>query len=149
VHQHDALGARRDRAGCRKTIYAQCRRDCGCGHRARAADVGLLATKYTMEQPFDVQRLRENDGLDVLTPGPGERAEARRIIFDELARGQVKASSRETYRQIMAALVDRGAEGILLGCTEIDLLVGPADADVALFDTTARHAERAVELALQ
>ena len=110
--------------------------------------VGLLATGYTMEQDFYVGRLRERHGLDVLVPEAGERAEVHRVIYEELCVGEVVDASRERYRDVMAALVARGAQAILLGCTEIDLLVGPADAEVPLFDTTRLHAERAVELAL-
>jgi aspartate racemase len=111
--------------------------------------VGLLATAYTMEQDFYVGRLRERHGLDVLVPGDAERAEVHRVIYEELCVGVVRDASREAYQQTMAALVDRGAEAILLGCTEIDLLVGPQDATVPVFDTTRIHAERAVDLALQ
>ena len=110
--------------------------------------VGLLATAYTMEQDFYVGRLRERHGLDVLVPEAEDRALVHRVIYDELCQGRVLDASREAYRRVMADLADRGAEGILLGCTEIDLLVGPADATVPLFDTTRLHARRAVELAL-
>lgn len=110
--------------------------------------VGLLATAYTMEQDFYVGRLREAHGLDVLVPDPPDRAEVHRVIYEELCLGRVEDTSRERYRAVMAGLVARGAEAILLGCTEIDLLVGPADAEVPIFDTTRLHAERAVELAL-
>jgi aspartate racemase len=110
--------------------------------------VGLLATAYTMEQDFYVGRLRDRHGLDVLVPDDVQRAEVHRIIYEELCVGVVRDPSREAYRTTMAALADRGAEAILLGCTEIDLLVGPADAPVAVFDTTRLHAERAVDLAL-
>jgi aspartate racemase len=110
--------------------------------------VGLLATAYTMEQDFYVGRLRERHGLDVLVPGEADRRIVHDVIYDELCVGVVTEASRERYRSIMAALVARGAEGILLGCTEIDLLVGPGDAAVPLFDTTRLHVQRAVELAL-
>jgi amino-acid racemase len=110
--------------------------------------VGLLATAYTMEQDFYVDRLRDGHGLDVLVPGEADRRTVHSVIYDELCVGVVADGSRDQYRRIMARLVDRGAEGILLGCTEIDLLVGPDDASVPLFDTTRLHAERAVEIAL-
>jgi aspartate racemase len=110
--------------------------------------VGLLATAYTMEQDFYVGRLREQHGLDVLVPGTGDRRIVHDVIYDELCVGVVRDESRQEYRRIMAALAARGAEGILLGCTEIDLLVGPDDADVPLFDTTRLHVQRAAELAL-
>jgi aspartate racemase len=109
--------------------------------------VGLLATGYTMEQDFYVGRMREH-GLDVLVPGPEDRRVVHDVIYDELCRGLVEDGSRGEYRRIMAALADDGAEAILLGCTEIDLLVGPGDSPVPLFDTTRLHAERAVTLAL-
>jgi aspartate racemase len=110
--------------------------------------VGLLATGYTMEQDFYVGRLRDRHGLGVLVPEADERRIVHSVIYDELCVGVVKDSSREQYRRIMAALAERGAEGILLGCTEIDLLVGPADAPVPVFDTTRLHAGHAVSLAL-
>jgi aspartate racemase len=110
--------------------------------------VGLLATGYTMEQDFYVGHLRDRHGLDVRVPDAEARAEVHRIIYEELCVGIVRDGSREAYRRVMAALADDGAEGILLGCTEIDLLVGSADAPVPVFDTTRIHAERAVDLAL-
>ena len=117
--------------------------------RAHGHDtVGLLATAYTMEQDFYVGRLRDRHGLTVLTPDAGDRAVVHRVIYDELCVGVIHDASREEYRRIMRALADRGAQAILLGCTEIDLLVGPRDAPVPVFDTTRLHAERAVELAL-
>ena len=117
--------------------------------RARGlSTVGLLATAYTMEQDFYVGRLRDAHGLEVLVPGAADRAIVHRVIYEELCVGVVDGGSREEYRRIMRELADRGAEGILLGCTEIELLVGPEDSPVPVFDTTRLHAERAVELAL-
>jgi len=110
--------------------------------------VGLLATGYTMEQDFYVGRLREVHGLDVIVPGADDRRIVHSVIYDELCVGVVSDASRAEYRRIMRELCDRGAEAILLGCTEIDLLVGPADSPVPVFDTTRLHAERAVALAL-
>jgi aspartate racemase len=110
--------------------------------------VGLLATAYTMEQDFYVGRLREQHGLDVLVPGEADRRIVHDIIYDELCVGTINDNSRDEYRRIMADLAGRGAQGILLGCTEIDLLVGAEDAPVPVFDTTRLHAQRAVELAL-
>jgi aspartate racemase len=110
--------------------------------------VGLLATAYTMEQDFYVGRLRDRHGLDVLVPEAEDRALVHRVIYEELCVGIVDDGSRQAYRDVMARLAARGAQGILLGCTEIDLLVGPEDAPVPTFDTTRLHAERAVELAL-
>jgi amino-acid racemase len=119
-------------------------------HAVRAAGldtVGLLATGYTMEQDFYVGRLRDVHGLEVLVPGEADRRIVHDVIYGELCVGVVEDASREQYRRIMRSLADRGAQGILLGCTEIDLLVGPADSPVPVFDTTRLHAERAVELA--
>jgi aspartate racemase len=110
--------------------------------------VGLLATAYTMEQDFYVGRLRDRHGLGVLVPDAAGRRVVHEVIYDELCVGVVDDASRERYRQIIGSLVDRGAEGILLGCTEIGLLIGARDAPVPVFDTTAVHVRRAVGLAL-
>ena len=110
--------------------------------------VGLLATGYTMEQDFYVGRLRDRHGLEVLVPDASDRRIVHDVIYGELCQGVVRDESRNRYRRIMAGLADRGAQGILLGCTEIDLLVGPQDAPVPVFDTTRLHATRAVDLAL-
>lgn len=111
--------------------------------------VGLLATAFTMEQDFYVGRLREKFGIETLVPEADERAEVHRIIYDELCRDVVREDSRAIYRRIMAKLVERGAQGLILGCTEITLLVGAADTTVPVFDTTRLHAEAAVEWLLQ
>jgi aspartate racemase len=110
--------------------------------------VGLLGTAYTMEQDFYVGRLRDRHGLTVLVPGDADRRTVHQVIYEELCLGIVNDQARQQYRRIMRDLADNGAEGILLGCTEIDLLVGPDDAPVPLFDTTSLHARRAVQLAL-
>jgi amino-acid racemase len=109
--------------------------------------VGLLATAYTMEQEFYVGRLREH-GLEVVVPGAADRRIVHDVIYEELCLGIVDAASRDEYRRIMRALAEDGAQGILLGCTEIDLLVGAGDSPVPVFDTTRLHAERAVELSV-
>jgi aspartate racemase len=109
--------------------------------------VGLLGTAFTMEQAFYRERL-ESAGLTVLIPDASERAIVHRIIYDELVLGVVNESSREQYRQVIRSLVERGAEGVILGCTEIELLVGAADSPVPVFPTTRIHAEAAVALAL-
>ena len=111
--------------------------------------VGLLATAYTMEQDFYVGRLRERHGLDVLVPPPEGRRLVHEVIYEELCVGIVRDSSRQRYRRVIGELVERGAGAILLGCTEIDLLVSQDDAPVPVFDTTALHARAAVELALR
>lgn len=110
--------------------------------------VGLLGTRFTMEQAFYKDRLQEKFGLNVLTPSEDERQVVHRIIYDELCLGQIRDESREAYRRIIAALVERGAQAVILGCTEISLLVGSQDAAVPLFDTTAIHARQAAEAAL-
>lgn len=116
---------------------------------AGLSTVGLLATAYTMEQDFYVGRLRGRHGLGVLLPDERDRRVVHDVIYDELCLGVIKNSSRRAYRDVITSLVERGAEGVLLGCTEIGLLVGRDDASVPVFDTTRLHARRAVELALE
>jgi aspartate racemase len=109
--------------------------------------VGLLGTRFTMEQAFYVERLQQN-GLTVLVPAADDRDTVHRVIYEELCRGVILPASRQAYRHVMEALVARGAQGIILGCTEVALLVDGSDADVPLFDTTRIHAEAAVAWAL-
>jgi aspartate racemase len=111
--------------------------------------VALLGTRFTMEQAFYKGRLTERFGLRVMVPNEAEIEVVHQIIYEELCLGVIREESRAAYRAIMARLVAEGAEGIILGCTEIDLLVGPGDASVPLFDTTRLHALKAVELALR
>jgi aspartate racemase len=110
--------------------------------------VGLLATGYTMEQDFYVGRLRMEHSLDVLVPDRPDRKIVHEVIYEELCRGVIKDESRQEYRRIIGTLVDRGAQAVLLGCTEIDLLITAEDSPVPVYDTTRLHAERAVTLAL-
>jgi aspartate racemase len=110
--------------------------------------VGLLATRYTMEQEFYRGRLSERHELEVLVPEAAERSVVNQVIYDELCLGVVRQESRAQYRSIMRGLVERGAEAIILGCTEITLLVTQADSDVPLFDSTRLHAMAAVDFAL-
>jgi aspartate racemase len=110
--------------------------------------VGLLATGYTMEQDFYVGRLRMEHSLDVLVPDRADRKIVHDVIYDELCLGVIKDGSRDEYRRIIGKLVERGAQAILLGCTEIDLLIGAEDSPVPVYDTTRLHAERAVQLSL-
>jgi aspartate racemase len=110
--------------------------------------VGLLGTAFTMEQDFYKGRLADLHGLDVIVPDAADRATVHRIIYDELVQGKVDAGSRDAYRAVIGRLVAAGAEAIILGCTEIMLLVGPEDSPVPLYDTTGLHAAAAVELAL-
>ncbi|MBC7992925.1 MAG: aspartate/glutamate racemase family protein [Rhizobacter sp.] len=116
----------------------------GAGHTS----VGLLGTRFTMEQDFYRDRLAERHGLRVLVPEAGDREIVHRVIYEELCLGQVVPASRSEYRRVMASLVARGAEAIILGCTEICLLVDASDATVPLFDTTGIHARSAAEWAL-
>ncbi|MFQ2148594.1 aspartate/glutamate racemase family protein [Aeromonas jandaei] len=110
--------------------------------------VGLLGTRFTMEQDFYKGRLQTNFGLEVLVPAEAERERIHRIIYDELCLGEIRYASRAEYLAIIAGLAAAGAEAVILGCTEIALLVGEAQAAVPLYDTTAIHAEAAVTLAL-
>ena len=109
--------------------------------------VGLLATRFTMEKEFYRARL-ERAGLRVLTPDENDRELVHRVIYDELCVGRIEDASRNAYKDVIARLVDAGAEGIILGCTEIGLLIGQNDAPVPLFDTTALHARAAAERAI-
>jgi aspartate racemase len=110
--------------------------------------VGLLGTKFTMEQEFYVGRLRERHGLEVIVPEPDDRDLVHRVIYDELCLGRVLDASRAAYAEVIERLVARGARGVVLGCTEISLLVDPARLPVPAFDTTELHARRAAEWAL-
>ena len=110
--------------------------------------VGLLATAFTMEQEFYRDRLAGH-GLDVLVPDADDRAEVHRIIYDELCRGVVREKSRRFYRQAIDRLVAAGAQGIVLGCTEIELLIGQTDSPVPVFPTTRLHVEAALAASLQ
>ena len=114
---------------------------------AGLARVGLLGTRFTMEQPFYRERL-EQAGLQVLLPDAPARERIHAVIYDELCRGRIEAASRDAYRAIITDLVARGAQAVILGCTEIGLLVGDDDAAVPLFDTARIHAEAAADWAL-
>jgi len=119
--------------------------------RVRAAGVrkvALLGTRYTMEQEFYRGRLAEGHGLEVLVPGPDDRREVNRVIFEELVLGRVEPRSRARLASIVAELAGVGAQGVIAGCTEITMLIGQADVPVPLFDTTAIHAAAAVDRAL-
>ncbi|TXI89237.1 MAG: aspartate/glutamate racemase family protein [Burkholderiaceae bacterium] len=110
--------------------------------------IGLLGTRFTMEQDFDKQRLQVQHGLEVVVPNSEDMDIIHRIIYQELCLGKIEDASRQEYRRIMQKLVEQGAQGIILGCTEISLLVSAADASVPLFDTTGLHASKAAEFAL-
>jgi len=111
--------------------------------------VGLLGTNFTMEQPFYKGRLVEKYGLNVIVPSAADRQIVHRIIYEELVLGMVKEQSRAEYLRIMQQMADDGAQGIIEGCTEIVMLVQQQHTDIPLFDTTAIHAEAAVEKALE
>lgn len=110
--------------------------------------VGLLGTAFTMEQDFYKGRLSDQHGLDVLVPPASDRAVVHRIIYEELVHGVIREASRLAYREVIDRLVARGADAIILGCTEIMLLVRQEDSPVPLYDTTTLHAQAAVERAL-
>jgi aspartate racemase len=110
--------------------------------------VGLLGTRFTMEGDFYRGRLRERHGLQVLVPDLHDREIIHRIIYEELCLGRIVDESRSEYLRIMAQLIEQGARAIILGCTEISLLVGAQDSAVPLFDTTGIHARQAAEWAL-
>lgn len=128
LHIADATGAALVAAGVRRT--------------------GLLGTRFTMEQAFYRERLAERFGLDVVVPDAPARDAVHRVIYDELCRGEVREESRARYVAIVQALVDRGAEGVVLGCTEVGMLLRPQDASVPLFDTAQLHAQALVDAAL-
>ncbi|MBJ8107841.1 MULTISPECIES: aspartate/glutamate racemase family protein [Bacillus cereus group] len=110
--------------------------------------VGLLGTKYTMEQDFYKARIKSN-GIKVLVPNNSEREMINKVIYEELCLGNIEQSSRDYYKKVITNLVDNGAEGIILGCTEIGLLVKQEDSEVPLFDTTEIHAIESVKKALE
>jgi len=109
--------------------------------------VGLLGTRFTMEQDFYRDRITGH-GIEVVLPDAGERDAIHRVIYDELVHGVVRDDSRQEFRRIIDSLASRGAEGVILGCTEIEMLIGNNDVDLPVFPTTRIHAEAAVEWAL-
>jgi len=111
--------------------------------------VGLLGTKFTMEQDFYRGRLKDLHGIDVLIPGDDERQTIHDILYNELCLGEIKKLSSEKFQTIIQNLVERGAQGVVLGCTEIPLIVRQEDYKIPLYDTTSLHALAAVEFALQ
>lgn len=106
---------------------------------------GLLGTRYTMELPFWRNRLDERFGVQLVVPTPDDRTVVHRVIYEELCVGRVEASSRATYTDIIGRLAHQGAEAAILGCTEITLLISPADSPLPVFDTTALHAAAGVD----
>jgi aspartate racemase len=121
------------------------------GEALRAAGVervGLLGTRYTMEQTFYTGRLHERYGLETVIPDAVERADVHRIIYDELCHGKVIDESREVYRRVIESLAARGAQAVILGCTEITLLIAQENSALPVFDTTALHSQAAVDWAI-
>ena len=116
--------------------------------KAGFSRVGLLGTRFTMEEAFYKDRLAERHGLTVLIPDEADRQIVHRTIYEELCLGRIVEASRAEFRRIIAGLAARSAEAVILGCTEISLLVGPEDSPIPLFDTTAIHARSAAERAL-
>jgi len=110
--------------------------------------IGLLGTRFVMEEPFYRERLRKRFDVEVLVPAEHDMTTIHRIIYDELCEGRIKASSRRACVKIINGLIQQGAEGIVLGCTELPLLIRPGDVDVPLIDTAQIHAQAAVNLAL-
>ena len=111
--------------------------------------VGLLGTSYTMEEDFYKERLREKFNIETIIPEKNERDLINKIILNELTHGKIIQSSKQRYLEIIENLIDKKAEGIILGCTEIPLLIKKDDVDIAIFDTTEIHAKAAVEYALK
>ena len=110
--------------------------------------VGLLGTRFTMEQAFFRDRLAERHGIEAIVPHESGRDVVHRVIFDELCHGLVRDESRQAYQRVIRGLADRGAEGVILGCTEIAMLIGPDDVSIPTFDTTELHARSAARWAL-
>ncbi|REB07282.1 aspartate/glutamate racemase family protein [Sporosarcina sp. BI001-red] len=117
-------------------------------NKQEITNIGLLGTRYTMEQDFYKSRI-ESKGINVIVPEAEEREIVNKIIFDELCLGKIHQESREYYKRIIQNLIISGAQGIILGCTEIGLLIKPGDSEVPLFDTTHIHALEAVNLSLK
>jgi aspartate racemase len=111
--------------------------------------VGLLGTKFTMEQDFYKGRLKEKHGLDVLIPNEEERQAVHDILYSELCMGEIKEISKEKFKSVIQNLVGRGAQGVILGCTEIPLIVNQDDYTIPVYDTTRLHAQAAVDFALR
>ncbi|KZN69236.1 aspartate/glutamate racemase family protein [Pseudoalteromonas luteoviolacea] len=128
IHIADAVGAQLQKNGVDK--------------------VGLLGTKFTMEQPFYKNRLKDLYGIDVLVPDTSDQNTVHDVIYNELCVGKIRANSKQAYIEIIDRLAAQGAQAVILGCTEIALLVNDGDTTLPLFDTTTVHAQRAVDLCL-
>ncbi|WP_207536155.1 aspartate/glutamate racemase family protein [Desertivirga arenae] len=117
-------------------------------HKKSFRKVGLLATKFSMEEDFLKSRYRKKYGIETIVPDEKSRNDIHKIIYDELVKGIINRQSKQRFMEIIADLVEQGAEAIVSGCTEIELLINPRDLNVELFETTRIHAEKAVEIAL-
>ena len=111
--------------------------------------VGLLGTKFTMEKDFYKEVLRHKFNIEIILPNEQERERVHTIIYQELVQGKIKKKSREEYKNIIRRMEEEGAEGVILGCTEIPLLISASDVNIPVFDTTKIHAEKAVEWLLR
>ena len=111
--------------------------------------IGLLGTKFTMEKDFYKKVLRDKYGVDTIIPNENDREQIHRIIYEELVLGKIVPKSKNIYKEIIKHLQNNGAEGVILGCTEIPLLIAQEDVEIPTFDTTTIHAEKAVELAIK
>jgi len=149
LHQHDAHPGRRDSGQLARPLIHIADATAEAIRARGLKKVGLLGTRFTMEEDFYVGRLVRQHGLEVLIPSAPERDTVHRVIYDELCLGDLRPDSRAAYRQTIERLARQGAEGIILGCTEIGLLVKPEDSPVPLFDTTELHAQAAVDAALR
>jgi aspartate racemase len=117
-------------------------------HAAGESKVGLLATRFTMEEEFYTGRMRDRFGIETLTPPPAERNTVHRVIYDELCHGVIRPEARAAFTAIIARLADRGAQSVILGCTEIGLLISAADSPIPVHDSTILHARAAVDFAV-
>ena len=148
MYQHHAPDGRRDRRGGGHPPLHIADPTAQAIVAAGFGTVGLLGTAFTMEQAFYKDRLTDHYGLRVVTPEADDRQVVHEIIYRELVSGLIYPQSRELYRHVMRRLVERGAESIILGCTEIGILISQDDSDVPLYDTTKLHAHAAVDWAL-
>ena len=150
MHQHHAQGGRHDSE--QASAFPLLHIADATAEKVRQAGirrVGLLGTRFTMEEDFYRGRLAGQFGLEVMIPDTEDRETVHRIIYEELCVGTIRPESRAQVAGIMSRLVEMGAEGIILGCTELGLLIGAEDCHVPLFDTTRVHALAAVEYALK
>lgn len=115
---------------------------------AGVTKVGLLGTRFTMEEAFYKDRMQQNHGIEVLVPNPSQRNSIHEIIYQELCLGEINDASRILYLKVIQNLFDQGAQAIILGCTEIALLIKQEHTSIPLYDTTAIHADYAVDMAL-